>query len=140
MSSQNKFCPFCGTEVEPSATFCGNCGAAIEQKPVQTPPPAQTQAYTHGTQPTYQPAPTKSVETEVEGIIGLVLSVLSCIGVLPLIGSIVGVILGHISRRKSKSPMGTIALVAGYLGIAVYIIVPVIVVVVLFATGYWWYY
>ncbi|NHJ46190.1 MAG: zinc-ribbon domain-containing protein [Asgard group archaeon] len=139
MSSQTTYCPFCGSEVEPSATFCGNCGAAIDQKPVQTPPPAQTQPY--ATQPTYKPATsTQSVETEIEGIIGLVLGVLSCIGVLPLIGSIVGVILGHIARRKSKTGIATIALVISYLGIAIYIIVPVIVIVVLFSTGYWYYF
>jgi hypothetical protein len=143
MSSQTAYCPFCGIEVEPGSTFCGNCGVAIDQKPAQTQPSAQTQpyqqTYTHGTQPTYQPTQTQSVETEIEGIIGLVLGVLSCLGILPFVGSIVGVILGHIAKRKSKTGLGTIALVVGYLGIVIYVLVPVIVVLAIyFTTGFYY--
>lgn len=138
MSNQTKYCPYCGIQVEPSATFCGNCGAAIESQPVK-PVKIQPETIAYGTQPTQQPTTTTTgmKDNETVGMIGLILGILGCIGVLPIIGNIVAVIMGHSSNSKGSNTLGTFALITGYLGIFLFIIVPAIVIGILFGIGIW---
>jgi uncharacterized membrane protein len=134
--SHETYCSFCGSVVDDNAAFCQNCGASVEQK--QKPPPQQTLSY--GSQPTYQQPQTSTssdLNDEVEAIIGLVMGILSCLGVLALIGSIVGIILGHVAKRKGDSTLASVSLVVGYLGLFIYIILPLIIVfAILFPLGY----
>lgn len=134
MSNQTKYCPFCGTAVESSATFCGNCGAALEAEPVK-PVASQPETISYGAQPTSTTTGIKDPETV--GMIGLILGILGCLGPLALIGNIVAVIMGHSSNSKGSNTLGTFALITGYLGIFLYLVVPAIVIGIMFGIGIW---
>ncbi|NHK32753.1 MAG: zinc ribbon domain-containing protein [Asgard group archaeon] len=138
MSNQTKYCQFCGTAVEPDATFCGNCGAALESQPVK-PVTIQPETITYGTQPTQQPTKTTTglKDHETIGMIGLILGILGCLGPLAGIGNIVAVIMGHSSNSKGSNTLGTFALITGYLGIFLYLVVPAIVIGIMFGLGIW---
>ncbi len=52
-----KYCPNCGTPVEPTDRFCPNCGYNLAERRMPTPPPAQ---------PQYQPPPAYTPPTAAQ--------------------------------------------------------------------------
>jgi len=143
MSKINHY-PYCGSALESGSQFCQNCGASISgdaepSKPAHTPMPPQE---SYGTTPAYE-QPTTIVYTPQKkedntGLLSLIFGILSCVGVLACIGSIVAIILGHSAKSKGESQYASIGLVLGYLGVGLYVVV-IIIYVILFATGWFWY-
>ncbi len=146
MSQNVKHCPYCGSALESGSQFCQNCGASISgdagpSKPAQpayvpTPTPES-----YGTTPAYE-QPTTAVYTpqkkdDSTGLISLIFGILSCIGFLPCIGSIVAIVMGHNAKSKGESQYGSIGLVLGYLGIGLYVVGIAIYLIVFFAFGLW---
>ncbi len=126
-----KHCPFCGSEIESGSQFCQNCGAsltAVEEtpstQPVQTTPSASTDSYQQPSvqQVPYQQQPTSvyvsKKQEDTMGVLSVIMGILGCLCVLPAIGSIAAVILGHIARNRSKSVTGLIGLILGYIAVA----------------------
>ncbi|MCE7744447.1 MAG: hypothetical protein GPJ52_04865 [Candidatus Heimdallarchaeota archaeon] len=131
--SKINHCPYCGSALESGSQFCQNCGAA------HTPMPPQE---SYGTTPAYE-QPTTIVYTPQKkedntGLLSLIFGILGCVGVLACIGSIVAIILGHSAKSKGESQYASIGLVLGYLGVGLYVVV-IIIYVILFATGWFWY-
>ena len=148
MSQNVNHCPFCGSAIESGAQFCPNCGASISgdaepSKPVQptySPPPPQE---SYGTTPAYE-QPTTTVYTpqrqdDSTGIISLIFGILGCVGILPCIGSIVAIVLGHNAKSKGESQYSSIGLILGYLGVGLYVVGIIVVVIYFFVIGWWWY-
>ncbi len=146
MSQNVKHCPYCGSALESGSQFCQNCGASISgdagpSKPTQ---PAHTPIQpqeSYGTTPAYE-QPTTTVYTpqkkdDSTGLISLIFGILSCIGFLPCIGSIVAIVLGHNAKSKGESQYGSIGLVLGYLGIGLYVVGIAIYLIVFFTFGLW---
>ncbi|MHA1123863.1 MAG: zinc-ribbon domain-containing protein [Candidatus Heimdallarchaeota archaeon] len=145
--SKINHCPYCGSALESGSQFCQNCGASISggvgpskpAQPAHTPMPPQE---SYGTTPAYE-QPTTIVYTPQKkedntGLLSLIFGILSCVGVLACIGSIVAIILGHSAKSKGESQYASIGLVLGYLGVGLYVVV-IIIYVILFATGWFWY-
>ena len=92
------FCKNCGNEVEKDA-FCSICGAPLEDESV-----SEVMDYT----PTTNPGKGMGIAALILGIIGVVIGgTCSCIfatcgGGLPLIGAVVGIVLGVIGLSQSK--------------------------------------
>ncbi len=141
MSQNVNHCPYCGSALESGSQFCQNCGASISgdagpSKPTQqayAPPPPQE---SYGTTPAYQqPATTvytPQKQDDNTGLISLIFGILSCIGFLPCIGSIVAIILGHNAKSKGESQYGSIGLVLGYIGIGIYVVGIIIYIILIF--------
>ncbi|HUT79752.1 MAG TPA: zinc-ribbon domain-containing protein [Candidatus Bathyarchaeia archaeon] len=159
----NKNCPFCGSIIEPGSKFCQNCGASIEDlnSPIdygdsssvriigtsnvtptqnqypQVQYPVQSQTYTYQQQPVYyQPASTVYVPQQRDDSLAnlsIIMAILSCIGILPIIGSIIAVITGHIAYARSKNNTALAALILGYIGIIGF----VLLFVFIFGPWYW---
>ena len=114
------YCPFCGSIVKEDSEFCQNCGAALEeQRSKNYPPPSQssslafsgyssqstqgsaTSSYRQYPSTTYV-TPRKQDDSEVVGSIALVFAILGLIGVLPCIGTLIGLILGGNAKNKGN--------------------------------------
>jgi len=117
------YCTECGSKVEEGARFCPNCGHEMSQTPSISPPSAASPPPQYSNQysmpPSYQQyqkgSNTKAILALVFGILGLF--------VLPIIGSIVAIILGALSRSQEEdSNLGTIGIVLGIIGIICWII------------------
>jgi uncharacterized membrane protein YvbJ len=122
------YCTECGSEVEKEARFCPNCGHDLSQgtstssPSIIAPSPTEYSAsppVQSSTLPTYQQYH-KSDNTK--GIIALVFGILGFL-FLPFIGSIVAIIFGALSRSQEEdTPLGTIGIVLGILGIVCWVI------------------
>ena len=128
MSEKEEYCPYCGSVIESGTQFCQNCGAALSEvektstvQILQTPPQASTGYYQ---QPAAQQGPYHQQTTTVYvpqkkaddamGVLSLIMGILGWIMVLPVIGSIIAIVLGHIARSRSKSVTGLVGLILGY--------------------------
>ncbi|TET29748.1 MAG: zinc-ribbon domain-containing protein [Candidatus Heimdallarchaeota archaeon] len=126
--SKSDHCPFCGSAIESESQFCQNCGASLTvdeetpyTQPVQTKQPASTGSYQqplaqqgpYHQQPTTVYLPQKQEENTL-GILSLIMGILGWIFILPVIGSIIAIITGHIARSRSKSVTGLVGLILGY--------------------------
>jgi len=113
------YCPECGSKVDQESRFCPNCGYDLSQAfsnvPLSTPsPPIQ-----YSTPPVH-PQYYKSDNTK--GIIALVFGIVGFI-IMPIIGSIVAIILGSLSRSQEEDKtLGTVGIVLGILGLLCWII------------------
>lgn len=114
------YCPFCGSIVKEDSEFCQNCGAALEEKSSKnytqsshssssafsdyySSRDSQGSATSYSQYPstTYVP-PRKQDDSEVIGSIALIFAILGIVGVLPCIGTIVGLILGGNAKNKGN--------------------------------------
>ncbi|TET29747.1 MAG: zinc-ribbon domain-containing protein [Candidatus Heimdallarchaeota archaeon] len=146
MSQKVNHCPYCGSSIESGSQFCQNCGASISGaaapgKPAQPAPAPMPPQESYGTTPAYE-QPTTTVYTpqkkdDSTGLISLIFGILSCVGFLPCIGSIVAIVMGHNAKSKGESQYGSIGLVLGYLGIGLYVVGIAIYLIVFFAFGLW---
>ncbi|MBN1330840.1 MAG: zinc ribbon domain-containing protein [Candidatus Heimdallarchaeota archaeon] len=158
----NKNCPFCGSIIEPGSKFCQNCGASIDDlksandygssssvriigtsniTPSEQQYPIQPQTYTYQQpyqqQPAYyQPTTTIYVPQQREDSLAnlsIIMAILSCTGILPIIGSIIAIITGHIAHARSKSSVALVALILGYIGV----IGMILIFIFIFTPWYW---
>lgn len=99
MSSNDKYCPYCGSLQEEGTRFCGSCGASIggdlvgssdtgvkiiSESPIQ--PGVQQQPYGTTTTTTYQPPPQRPKNNATTALIlGLIPLVCNCF-IFPIIG------------------------------------------------------
>jgi len=117
------FCPRCGTENPDEATTCSNCGSSLQMPSTDVP------------QVVYQPLPTSNM-----ALASLIMGILGWV-VLPIIGSLLAVILGHaalgeIDRREGQIGgrgmaqvgliLGYVALVLSALSIVAFIVLPIL--------------
>ncbi len=150
------YCSHCGSEIEINNEFCNSCGSRVESIPGSTPsqsypapPPQQqhypppTQQYGASAQTTYvQPGKPASSQTDVFGIISLVMAFVGFISIfifafITPVFYVVGVILGIVGMNKSptKKGLSIAGLILNIIGIVLSIIVIVLLVLV-FTTYY----
>ena len=118
------FCPQCGTKIVPSWNVCPNCGHHLKSEPVnQQPIQAQSPKETYSQQkPQYQPYGYHPRSNNTNGIVALIFGLLGLFGVIPVVGSIVGIVLGAIGKSKDDDPrMAKAGLIIGIIGIVVWI-------------------
>ena len=127
MSSESKYCPYCGSLVEAGVQFCGNCGASLagapgtQKQPAATPPPQ-----TYGTTQQYtQPASTTVVvqqQPKQDTSLGTIALVFGILGFccMPLVFGLVAVICGHMAKSKGANGNATAGLVLGYINLALF--------------------
>jgi hypothetical protein len=124
-------CPNCYAQNQDEATVCYNCRTPLSGIKATVPPPAYGYAGA-GAVPMPMSPPTSPL-----AIVSLVASILGLIGILPLIGSVVGVVLGHIALNQIKarpnavggSGLAKAGLIIGYIGIALMVLVILLVCV-----------
>jgi len=119
------FCPQCGTKIVASWNVCPNCGHSLElergyQQPAQ--PQFPVQIYTQQ-KPQYQPYNYHPRSNNTYGIVALIFGLLGLFGVIPIVGSIVGIVLGAVGKKSDDDPrMAKAGLVLGIIGIVVWIV------------------
>ena len=123
------YCTQCGTKIVASWNVCPNCGHNLksernDQLPVQPQPPLLN--YTQQ-KPNYQPRQYQSYNyrpksNSSNGIVALIFGLLGLFGIIPIVGSIVGIVLGAVGKNKDDDPrMAKAGLVLGIIGIIAWI-------------------
>ncbi|NVM16515.1 MAG: zinc ribbon domain-containing protein [Candidatus Lokiarchaeota archaeon] len=118
------FCPQCGTKIVASWNVCPSCGhnlksESVYQEPSQVQIPVQ--AYSQQ-KPQYQPYAYHPRGSNTNGVVALIFGLLGLFGVLAIVGSIVGIVLGAVGRKKDDDPRMAIAgLILGIIGIVIWI-------------------
>ena len=123
------FCSQCGTKIVASWKACPNCGHNLKSELVnQQPTQAQVSKEIHSQQKTqyqpiqYQPHDYRPRSNNTNGIVALILGLLGLFGVIPIIGSIIGIVLGIVGKNKDDDPrMAKAGLIIGIIGIVVWI-------------------
>lgn len=125
------FCPECGSQLDPDSKFCPNCGHELSKFTSSSvisasPPPVQYIPSQSQVQPKYssqsQVQPRYYHQSDSNGTVALIFGILGFC-VLPIIGNIIAIIFGAISRsREPDSSTGKAGLVLGILGILCWII------------------
>ncbi|MFW9952051.1 MAG: zinc-ribbon domain-containing protein, partial [Candidatus Thorarchaeota archaeon] len=118
------FCSQCGTKLLASWNVCPNCGNSLKsertyQNQLQTQPPAQIYYQ--------QKLPPQLIDfhprnNNTNGIIALIFGVLGLFNVVPIVGSILGIVFGAIGRKKDDD--GRLALagfIIGIIGLVIWI-------------------
>ncbi len=118
----------CGTKVVASWNVCPNCAHNLKSERVIQPPAqpyAQAQIPQQGYPPNktqYQPLDYYPRNNNTNGIIALIFGLLGFFNVVPIVGSILGIVFGAIGRKKDDGPKMAIAgLVLGIIGIVVWV-------------------
>ncbi len=123
------FCPECGTKIVASWNVCPNCGHNLKSELVNQQPikaqilqktfPQQKPQY-HPSQ--YQPYGYRPRSNNTNGTVALIFGLLGLFGVIPVVGSIIGIALGAIGKNKDDDPkMAKAGLIIGIIGIVVWI-------------------
>ncbi|MEA2070304.1 MAG: DUF4190 domain-containing protein [Asgard group archaeon] len=108
-------CPFCKSMLEANATYCPTCGNKI---------PSETKSTTRSNN--------EMSEGDIFGIAAIILSGLGCLQFLPVIGSIIGIVLGAIGLKREKGNITSkVGLGLGILGLVIIVIFAVIIVLVI---------
>lgn len=123
------FCRQCGTKIVASWNVCPNCGHNLKsereyQQPAQPQPPVQiyTQQEPKYQTQQYQPYNYRSRSNNTNGIVALIFGLLGLFGVIPIVGSIVGIVLGAVGKNNDDDPsMAKAGLVLGIIGLVVWI-------------------
>ena len=119
------FCPQCGTKIITSWNVCPNCGHNLKSERVpQQPTQAQIPVQTYSQPKTqYQPYGYRPRNNNTNGIVALIFGLLGLFGVIPIVGSIVGIVLGAVGKNNDEDPrMAKAGLVLGIIGIVVWIV------------------
>jgi len=118
------FCTQCGTKIVASWNVCPNCGHQLNSKhiyqqqtqvqvPIQTPSQLQTP---------YQPYNYRPRNNNTNGLVALIFGLLGLFSVIPIVGSIIGIVLGAVGKTKDEDPrMAKAGLVLGVIGIVIWI-------------------
>ncbi len=123
MGSMN-FCPECGTKIIATWNACPNCGynlksEIVNQQPIQAQIPKEPYSQQ---KPQYQPYDYRPRSNNTNGIIALIFGLLGLFGVIPVVGSIVGIVLGAVGKNKDDDPrMAKAGLIIGVIGIVLWI-------------------
>ena len=128
MGSMN-FCSQCGTKIVASWNICPNCGHNLksernQQPPVQLQRPLQN--YAQKT-PEYQPHQHRPdyyhpQSNNTNGTVALIFGLLGLFSIIPIVGSIVGIVLGAIGKNNDDDPrMAKAGIVLGIIGLAIWI-------------------
>ncbi len=119
------YCRYCGNEINDDALFCSKCGQPTGNAPV---PYDQTSAQPYD-EPSAQPAPDGyAIASLVLGILGLV--------ALPLIGGILAVVFGNISRKNNgPTTMARAGWIMGIIGIVLGVVVVAIIIILFVVMG-----
>jgi len=123
------FCPQCGTKIVASWNVCPNCGHNFKsergyQQPAQPQPSVQilTQQEPKYQPPQYQPYNYRQRSNDTNGIVALIFGLLGLFGVIPIVGSIVGIVLGAVGKNNDDDPrMAKAGLILGIIGLVVWI-------------------
>jgi len=123
------FCSQCGTKIVASWNVCPNCGYNLKsergyQQPAQPQPPSQLYIQQKPKyQPHhYQPYNYRPRNNNTNGTVALIFGLLGLFGIIPIVGSIVGIVLGAIGKKSDDDPrMAKAGLVLGIIGIVVWI-------------------
>jgi len=118
------FCPQCGTKVVASWNVCPNCGHSLKSERVyQQPALTQIPVQIYPQQkPQQQPPDYRPSNNNTNGIIALIFGLLGLFSVVPIVGSILGIVFGAIGRKKDDGPRMAIAgLVLGIIGLVIWI-------------------
>ena len=103
----NSYCPNCGKETGPNAAFCVNCGCALTAIPTNE-------------RPRHEPQPASVDEGNIGwGVLGFF---------IPIVGLILFIV-WHDSKPKSAKLAGKGALISFVIGIALYILLIILAVV-----------
>lgn len=123
------FCPECGTKIVASWNVCPNCGhnlksELVNQQPIKAQIPQkiypQQKLQYHPSQ--YQPYGYRPRSNNTNGTVALIFGLLGLFGVIPVVGSIIGIALGAIGKNKDDDPkMAKAGLIIGIIGIVVWI-------------------
>ena len=123
------FCPQCGTKIVASWNVCPNCGhnlksELVNQQPTYDRIPKET--YSQQKPPyqvrQYQPYNSRQRSNNTNGIVALIFGLLGLFGVIPVIGSIIGIVLGAVGKNKDDDPrMAKAGLIIGIIGIVIWI-------------------
>jgi len=119
MRKNERYCSFCGNIIHHNSKFCNACGAAadlIEQE--YTTPTSSTSGSIGGIK-----------DHEVLGIVSIYISVIGCF-IIPIVGNIVAIIVGHISQRQGKNKYATIGLAISYSIIGLSLLIALILTLV----------
>lgn len=118
------FCTQCGTKIVASWNVCPNCGHQLNSKhiyqqqtqvqiPIKTPSQLQTPYQSNN----YRPR-----NNNTNGLVALIFGLLGLFSVIPIVGSIIGIVLGAVGKTKDDDPrMAKAGLVLGVIGIVVWI-------------------
>ncbi len=125
------FCTQCGTKIIASWNVCPNCGHNLKSEQViQQPTQVQTPVQTHSQlKPQYQPHQYQPYNyhprsNNTNGIVALILGLLGLFGVIPIVGSIIGIVLGAVGQNKDEDPrMAKAGLIIGIIGIVFWIVI-----------------
>lgn len=120
------YCPQCGTKIVETWNVCPNCGHNLKpERAYQHSTQAQVQipSQTYSQQkPQHQPYDYRPRSNNTNGIIALIFGLLGLFSVVPVVGSILGIVFGAIGRKKDDGPKMAIAgLVLGIIGIVIWI-------------------
>jgi len=85
-------------------------------QPVHPMPPPQKVVYIPNTRP----------RNSSEGTLALIFAILSCVGILPCLGSILAITLG---QKAADTPTGTTAVILGWITFALYVIAIIISII-----------
>jgi hypothetical protein len=142
-NNKTQYCPFCGIAIEQDSKFCHNCGASLEnqtinqtketpsvkiisESPLHEHPEIDTtplrRPHLNGnsgyatvqnqTTTTYTHYPRKK-QNDTQGFFSLLFAILSFVGILPFIGSILAIILGG----KNAGPLGIVGRTMGLISL-----------------------
>jgi len=115
------FCPECGSQLDPDSKFCPSCGHELSEFEnasisITNPPPTPYIPPQSQVQPRYYP------QSDTYGIVALIFGILG-LCVLPIIGAIIAIAFGAMSRsRDPNSSIGKAGMVLGVLGILCWVI------------------
>ena len=118
------FCPQCGTKVVASWNVCPNCAhnlksERVNQQPAQPQIPVQAYPQKKSQQ---QPLDYRPRNNNNNGIIALIFGLLGLFSVVPIVGSILGIVFGAIGKKKDDDHrMAVAGLVLGIIGIVIWI-------------------
>ncbi len=123
------FCPECGTKIVASWNVCPNCGhnlksELVNQQPIkaQIPQKIYPQQKPQYDPSQHQPYGYRPRSNNTNGIVALIFGLLGLFGVIPVVGSIIGIALGAIGKNKDDDPkMAKAGLIIGIIGIVVWI-------------------
>lgn len=119
------FCKTCGKDINENAVICPHCGCETG-KPMQYVQTVQTVQY----EPAPQPVEKKE---NTSALVGFIMSLLGLTGILPFVGSIVGLILGIMGNKKAKEMngdkgMSTAAIIISAIGLALAVLAVLLVI------------